>query len=1150
MGTLPAKSSVGSKRADNSIFYQKLPGQFMQKTAMGRGRIMGPPLHQIFRVMRLTAILLTCALIQVHAAGKAQSVSLSGTDLPLKIVFQAIEKQTGYVVFVNKSYLEGARPVTLSVHQMPLANFLDLSLKDQPVGYVIKDKTIILTRKPTVGTDKPAVVVREEVLPVPPPITGRVLNADGQPLEGASVRIKGTQKGVSTDAAGRFSIEAQKGEVLLISFTGFEERQYTVGDELSFTLVLKPSESKLDEVKVIAYGTNSIRTSTGNATTIKGSVIERQPVGNPLQAIQGRVAGMFIQQVSGAPGATINIKIQGTSSLKAGGEPFYVVDGVPYPSALLNTSGNGDAMWGFKNQTLAKEGSGSPLSYINPSDIESITVLKDADATAIYGSKAANGAILITTKRGKPGVLAVDASFTSGWEKMPKRIDLLNAQQYLEMRREGIRNANATVGAADRDLDGTWDTTRNTDWQETFLGKSSSYINGHVQVSGGPANANFLLGLTYNERKGMLSGNFSDKRMAVRFSANTSSANQRFKLEFGLNYMVDDNRLPGSNITSALLYMPPVAPALYNPDGSLNWALNSNGYSTWPNGENPMASLLNTFSAHVNNLLSNLTLGYNLAPGLEIRTSAGYTYLQMDQVSTFPLTAVQPADRPYSPRRSQFVFNYMKTYVVEPQLSYRRSIGGGRFDWLLAGTIQKNIRSGRGVDAQGQVSDKQLENMSAATSLTALPDQYSNYRSAALFSRLSYNYENRYMLNLTVRRDGSSRFGPRNRYANFGAIGTAWALSEEKFMKLPAFVSFLKLKTSYGITGNDQVGEYTYMNLYAPVSLGVAYGGNGSLQIAGLSNNELQWEINKKWNTGVDLGLVNDRVFVGVNYAVNNSTNLLQNFILPYTSGYGSVWRNFDAKVRNTSLEITMDVTAVKKPNFTWSIGANITRGRNKLVSLPEGDKIVGGRYNGYKIGEPLAIFYAYRFKGVDPQTGEFLVEDAQGNPTTKPDQASQKVLMDLTRPYDGGVHNSIKYKGIQLDFFFQVVKQRAMRYYQSLDRPGVYPFNQPAFVWDRWQKPGDIATGQKFSSEGITNLLGQSDEAYEDASFLRLNNVSFSWALPGEWLSRIKAKSCLLTLTTQNLLTITNYSGLDPETGNGALQPFRTIVCGFHIGF
>lgn len=1093
--------------------------------------------------MKLAAlsIMFLFSCLRLQAAGQRYSFFIK--DMPFERAIKTIESKTGYSFLYTKQDIWTDAKVTLEVKDEEIKAILDKLFQPLQLAYSIDNKIVVISAKRISVADASTKSAVDAV-------KGIVQDEKGRPLEGATVKCKGAEKGVVTGVDGRFSM-AKVCRVIEVSYIGYDSKEVAVSGEVNLSIKLDLSKGELDNLQVIAYGTTSRRLSTGNTSTIKGADIEKQPVGNSLIAMQGRVPGLFIQQGSGAPGATMNIRIQGTNSLLGGGEPFYVVDGVPYASTLLYTVSN-SAIWGDQSLSLAREGNGSPLSYLNPSDIESIEVLKDADATAIYGSKAANGAILITTKRGRIGATAIDIGITSGWEDMPKRIKLLNAQQYLEMRHEAIRNSNANISASDYDLNGTWDTTRSTDWQEVFLGKSSNYLNGRVQVSGGNAGANYLVGVTYSDRRGMLSGDFSDKKVSTHFALNTTSANQKFKLQLSANYMVDNNRLPSVNITSNMLYMSPVAPALRNADGSLNWALNSAGVSTWLfGGQHPLAALLNKFNTNVNNLVSNLVLSYSLLPNLELKTSLGYTYMQSDQLNTYPLSASQPYLRPFILRSSTFVFNNMRSYLAEPQLFYHKLVGKGRLDVLLGGTVQKSVNSGRAVNAQGQVSDAQLENISAAPSLTALPDLYSIYRYAALFTRLSYNYSNKYLLNATLRRDGSSRFGPNSRFHSFGAIGAAWVLSEEAFLKLPHTISFLKAKISYGTTGNDQIGDYAYMNLYSPYNVDIPYGGTNSLSVNGLSNNELQWEETKKLNLGMDIGFFSDRILLGVNYSINKSTNLLQNFNLPFTSGYTNILRNFAGTVQNTSLEVTLNSSVVKNKSFSWSVGANFTRGRNKLLKLPESNKLTDLAYYGYVVGMPLGVYYVYHYRGIDPQTGLYVVEDAKGNPTSSPNfDTDRKVLMNLQRPYYAGFNNSIMYRGLQLDIFIQFVKQRASRFYQAAGyRPGRALYNQPISVLNRWQKPGDIAGMPKFATSGQNELFVSTDAYFEDASFARLKNVSLSWGVPEEYLKKAKIRNLRLSLNMQNLLTFTKYSGLDPETGNSAIQPFRTVVIGLQMG-
>ncbi|WP_431293374.1 SusC/RagA family TonB-linked outer membrane protein [Pedobacter sp. P26] len=656
--------------------------------------------------------------------------------------------------------------------------------------------------------------------------------------------LKSNGKGVSTAADGTFTLSnVNEGAPLLVKFLGYNQKEI-VAAKLLGNIRMEPTQNPLDEVQIQAYGKTSRRLSLANITSVKAKDIENQVVSNPLLALQGRVAGLRIQQVSGNVGATVNVNIQGTSSLKGSSVPFYVVDGVPYPGSTIEGTGN-PQVWGRATPSLQRESSGSPLTYLNPSDIESIEVLKDADATAIYGSRAANGAIIITTKKGKPGALRIDLTAQSGWDKVPQITKFLNTEEYLEIRREAYANANQIVEPGTYDLDGTWDQTRYTDWQKELI-KTQNYSNANLSVSGGSINSNYRVALTANRQGSPYGQDFRNDNVALSTSLNSASANQKFKMSLVANYLNGQNSLP--SLSSALpgggiiSLLSPNAPAVYNPDGSVNWAINADGVTTFP--LNPIPRFLtNPYEVKTNNLTSNLDLSYNIFKGFDLSTSIGYNRAQQQEFSADLLATYPPADQIYVQRSGSLRFTQSNSLIVEPKVSYGLQFGAHRIKALLGTTYNRSQAETSGIVGYGQNSDSQVRNLAAASSFSQTGAFYQEYRYNAIFSRLEYSFKDRYLFNLSIRRDGSARFGPANRFGNFGSVAAGWIISEERWLKENAtWLDFLKLRSSYGITGSDAVGDYSFMDLYSSATVGVPYQGIVGLSPRGLLNKELQWE--------------------------------------------------------------------------------------------------------------------------------------------------------------------------------------------------------------------------------------------------------------------------------------------------------------------
>lgn len=1102
-------------------------------------------------VMKLTFLLLTAACFNVYAIGVSQTVTISGKDIPLKKVFTEVKKQTGFVFVFNVDLLKESKPVTLSVFDMPLVDFLSVSFLDQPFNYRIVDKTIFLSRKKT-SSVPPAVSKRTPVEALILAITGRLQHANSkEPLAGASISVLGSQNAVVSDNNGHFSINANIGQTLIISYVGFESKRVVISSPDMGIISLSPDVQSLDETVVIAYGTTTKRLATGNIASIKAEEIEKQPINNPVLALQGRVPGVFIEQATGLPGSGVKVRIQGQNSIGNGNDPLYIVDGVPYTSqllpsvnltGLLGNSGSGDRL-------------GNPFSFLNPADIESIEILKDADATAIYGSRAANGAILITTKKGKEGETRISLNLQNGWGKVTRKMDLLSSQQYLQMRHEGQKNDGISPGTGDYDLNGTWDTTRYTDWQKELIGGTSKYTDLQASISGGNHLTQFLIGGGYHRETTVFPGNFSDQRGSAHFSITNTSKNHKFRTVLTGNYLFDNNQLPNIDLTASALKLAPVAPHLYNENGSINWMLNQSGAATFTN---PISYTLNKYKNQTSNLISNLEFGYKITNELSIKASLGYTTLQTDETTTQPLSAIRPQTRPFVQRTAQYGTNKITSYNIEPQVTYNRTFGKGNLDVLIGTTILETNSTSDQLVGTGYNSDFVLPDKQAASVISVTSTINTQYKYNALFARINYNYASKYIINLTARRDGSSRFGAENQFNNFGAAGAAWIFSEENlFKKNKSLLSFGKLRASYGSTGNDQIPDYYYLSFYSPISIiGTPYQGITAIQPDRLTNSYLQWEETKKLQVGADIGLINDRILLTTTYFHNRSSNQLLPYILPQIVGFDQIQANFPAKVQNSGWEFSLNTENVKTKNITWSTSLNLTVPHTKLISFR--DLETSSYANSLIIGQPINILRLFKSSGVDPQTGLYQFQDAQGKLTSSPiDPVDRIAVVKLDPSFYGGLSNSVTLKNFQIDFLFQFVKQSGNTYEYGSTPQGNFNAgygNQPAQVFNNWKSPGNIVQFQKSSPRSpavvnaYQNLVYSSNAAFSDASYIRLKNVSLSYILPQVLLQKMRIKNLRLYIQGQNILTITNYVGLDPENkSSSSLPPLRVVTLGLN---
>lgn len=1079
-------------------------------------------------IMKFTAIFLFIAAMQVSAEGFSQKVTFSGKDVPLEQVFTAIKKQTGYVVFYEYTVLEEAKKVTVNVKNVPVEQLLDECFRQQPFTYAIEGKTILVTKK-SLAIAPPK---NEGVLPRPPiDIKGRIVNEDGEPVV-ASVMVKGTNNGTATNNEGYFELlNVDENAILVITGVSIETVEVKVNGRTTITVTAKTRISQGEDITVsTGYWTTDKKTSLGNITKVTAKEIEKQPVTNPLQALIGRTPGVFIQQASGVPGGGFVLQIRGLNSVRDDGNaPLYLVDGVPFPATSLSQG------------LTATVVSSNPLNAISPHDIESIEILKDADATAIYGSRGANGVVLITTKKGKSGKTKVDLNLSTGVSKAPvNNMQLLNTQQYLQMRREAFANDNVTPTAVNAPDLLVWDTTRYTDWRKLLVGGTAHTTNARASVSGGNANTQFLFSSNYMKETTVFPGDFAFQRGGSHFNLNHTDNSRKFTVNLSATYTVSQNNLPQADLMTDAYTLPPNAPAVYDNDGKLNWAMYS-GANTW---DNPFSYLGRTYEVRTNNLNTNLLLGYRLLPFLNFKTSLGYSNTQNKEYVAIRRSYLSPSSTINT--SLGLGQSSVSTWIAEPQLEFQKKAGQGTLTALLGATFNESIMEGQRFEGSNFSSEILVNNIAAASTVRALGNNYTQYRYSAGFARLGYQYKEKYLANLTARRDASSRFGSGNQFGNFGAAGAGWIFSKEKFIeKALPFLSFGKLRVSYGTTGSDQIGDYRYLDTYAPTFWSYVTGGLAPVRLA---NPDYGWEVNKKFEAGFEAGFFHDRLMLSASYFRNRSSNQLIGLPLPFMTGFSDVQINLPATVQNTGWELEWQSTNIRNKEFTWTSSFNLTIPNSRLIAFPY-LKDLPSFVSRFVVGEPITTSQRYTYMGVDPATGNYLFVDYNDdNALTLLDD--RKSLVNLGPRLFGGLSNTFSYKGIQLSFLFQFVKREYPGVEFGYGMPGTRS-NQPVAVLNRWQKPGDIAEYRRFSRGSGTNYsnwLG-SDAVVTDVSYIRLRNVALSWDIPQAWINKVKLQSSRLYLQCQNLLTFTGNKGPDPESFSiSSVPPLRTIVAGIQV--
>lgn len=962
-------------------------------------------------------------------------------------------------------------------------------------------------------------------------ITGTVSDASG-PLPSVTVIVKGTVVSAITDEKGNFSITASSTDILIFSFLSYTTQEIAVGNQASISVILAEDSTQLQEVTINAgYYSVKDKDRTGSIARITSKEIDQQPVTNVLASMQGRMAGVSITQSNGTPGSGFDIKIRGQNSLRFGANnPLYVIDGVPYSSDPIGTGANGAVLGASQ----------SPLNSINPEQIESIEVLKDADATSIYGSRGANGVVLITTKRGKEGKSQFTAKVAGGLGNVTNFMKLMHTEEYLAMRQQAYANGNGNIPANAYDLN-KYDQTRYTDWQEKLAGYTAEFTNVDASFSGGNTNTQYLASGNFNKQKSVYIRDFDYTKAGFRLNVTHQSENKKFKSNFAMGYTTQNNNQPQDDLIRNAVRVAPNAPALFNEDGSLNW---ENGTFT-----NPLRNLEDKYESKTNDWIMSGMLSYAVLPGLEVRSNFGLTSLYTNETTTIPSTRFNPS-LGIGPDQSTLIASRAdrQSWIVEPQISYQKAIGSGNLNLLAGGTFQSQSGKQFVQYAIGFPSNSLIHNISSANEVLNTLSENTEYRYQAFFGRINYNWQQKYILNLTSRRDGSSRFGFGKQYANFAAAGIAWIFTNENFLKDNKWLSFGKFRSSYGTTGNDQIGDYQYLDTYT--ASGIAYDGVIGLSPSRLFNPDFAWETNKKFEMALELGFLKDRIFLTGAFYNNRSDNQLTGIPQPGTTGFSSLNANLNASVQNQGWEFTLRTANFQNANFSWTTSLNLTVQNNKLLKFPD---LEGSTYaSQYIIGQPLNIRKAYHLLGVNPETGLYTFEDMNGDGIISATD-DRKVVLDMNPKYFGGLLNQFRYKRWSLDFLFQFVKQKNLSPELMFSMPGIIS-NQPTIVSDHWLEPGDIASHQMYAvtsnsaAVAAYNQYVESDGVVVDASYIRLKNLSFAYEIPQ---SVFKFGTCRVFVEAQNIFTFTPYKGNDPEfISIGYLPPMKVWSTGLQLTF
>lgn len=998
-------------------------------------------------------------------------------------------------------------------------------------------------------------------------VSGTVKDEKGMPLSGISVLVKnsGSRQGTTTDKNGVFNIKVSAKDTLTVRSLGYLASEIAVAGKTNFSIILQAKDNVLDDVVVVGYGSRRKSDLTGAVGSVKGDVLQERPASSLNQALSGRMSGVNVSSNSGRPGGRANIRIRGISSISATNNPLYVVDGV-----ILNTADMANGS--------------SPIDYINPNDIESVDVLKDASSTAIYGARGANGVIIVTTKRGASGEGKITYDPYFSISVAPRKLPVLNAAEFLRLEEEIYNNAAKydSVGWANggkytdprtkrtdpRLFDKSGNPLYDTDWQDEMFRKAAAQ-NHQLSFTNGNEKGNYGIFMNYRNENGIIYGS-SQRRYAGRFVMD-SKIKDWLKVGGTLSYTDQQEKqvdqLNGGGIVTMrqVLEGLPIIPIRY-PDGS--WAANKD-YPGMEGGDNPIRIAdQRLYYLNTQTILSNVYANIRLAEGLELRSTVG-TNIINQRTNYFAAK-----DMKYiSDKGNASVINdRYNSWQFENYLTYNKTFAKKHALNAMLGLSWQHVDFfGSTATSEGYVDDFfKFNNLGAATTALQPASLASAYGLNSYFSRINYTLKDRYLVTFTGRVDGSSKFGENNRYAFFPSAALAWKAKEEDFLKDNNTISNLKLRTSFGYTGNSEIPAYREepgMNNYGVIVGGGRVNGVG---IGNIANPNLKWEKVQQIDFGMELGLFQNRVSLELDLYRRRVNDMLLNATIPYTTGYPTVFTNIGS-MENKGIEVSLNTTNIKKENFSWTTNFNISVNKNKVLALTGGGDLYAGS-TVIRVGEPIGAFYgrisqgtwstaeAVQAKEYGRLPGDIKFQDLNGDKKIN-DNDRAIIGYGIPKGY-GSFINTFRYKtwSLSVDLQYMYGNDVLDRSIHSLeDRQGMAnSYRTVLNAWTESNQHTDIA--QVRPNNAYYDTFNDSHKV-TDASFIRGRNLLLSYTLPKSFLPALKLENVRFYGSVQNFFVATKYKGFDPEVSNSsspleqgyALYDYprpRTFMVGLNVTF
>jgi len=1061
--------------------------------------------------MKLSIILILVGVLKVSAFAVAQTITLHKKEVLLGEVFQEIRKQSGYNILYTAGVIKNANPVSVNLENASVKEAMEMSLEGQSLTYKIVENNIIIAKK----AESPKMVQDFTV-------SGTVTDENGNRLTGVSIGVKGVaNRGTSTNETGSFTLAVPPNSILVASYVGFQNQEIRVNSNQSnLTITLKQDEEELEEVVVIGYGTQRKSDLTGAVSSVSSKELSAYPVAGAAQALQGRAAGVSVTSTNGEPGKAPRVRVRGGTSINASSEPLYVVDGFA--------------------------GSVAPPAE----DVASIEILKDASATAIYGSRGANGVIMITTKKGRSGKPVVEFNNSYSFQQIGKKLDLLNGQEFAEYINEIYVNS----GKTEIPYPNPPSYGAGTDWQDLIF-REGALFNNQLSISGGSDDIRYYTSLSHFDQKGTiinsdfnrLSGTANlDIKVSDRVKAGTRMFFIRNTLD-GVRTQESSSGTTGAGVVSGALRFDPIQ-GVYDENG--DYTLKQVGDPH----DNPIAIANERENQTVTDLFQGNAFGeIELLQGLKFRSTLGVQISNQRQGSYVSTKLIEGRNT----NGTGSINSHKNTNIInENFLTYTTTINDDHNLEALGGYSYQTSRNESWTASNRDfISDSfSYWNLGGGSNYQNAASELTDWIMSSFYGRLNYNYKGKYYATVTGRYDGSSRFGNNNKWAFFPSGALAWNISQEPFMQPVEAISNLKLRASYGETGNTEIGSYQSLARFSSTLSTIDGVPVNAVRPTNVANENLTWETTKQIDAGLDIGFLQGRVNLAVDYYHKKTIDLLYEVPLPIYSGYTTSLQNIGS-VQNKGWEFTLSTNNLNG-NFTWNSDFNITFNRNKILSLPGGDipyntipgHMLSTDSQMLRVGEVVGAFYGWIFDGLYQEGDDFSAQpskkpgevkyrdiygrDSDNNLTVGPDgvvNADDRTIIGNPHPdFTYGFNNSFTYKSFDLNVFFQGSQGNDMLNITRMELDWMAgKGNATKDALNRWTPQN---TNTDVPRASASNNPEVSSRWVENGSYLRLKNITLGYNFPKLKLGQLNINSLRLYASAQNILTITNYTGYDPE--------------------